>query len=172
MISEPLSTRVRRWRRIQGLTQTEAADLIGVSKGYFSKIETGRQKASAPVERRLEVLIGGGTADDINEPGPEYGLRHEVAHDLTTAEAAALLSIIGPCQAGDTLWFARGKTPQDGDVTLLGVDEGLALATAHPVTRAVLLWPLAGGSPVAATPDRISGVASALLRTRLRALQG
>jgi len=41
------------WRRAQGFTQHEAADYLGISQGYYSKLEL---KGAAPRKKILKGL--------------------------------------------------------------------------------------------------------------------
>ena len=47
-----LGKRIKKYRRKQGLTQAELAEIVGVSPNHISKIETASTKLS------LEVFVG------------------------------------------------------------------------------------------------------------------
>lgn len=46
------------WRDAQGLSQTQAARLVGISQPHWCELERGDKFASAAVARRIEELTG------------------------------------------------------------------------------------------------------------------
>ena len=44
---------LKEWRAHWGLTQTKAADSIGVTERHYRRLETGR----APINRRLALIL-------------------------------------------------------------------------------------------------------------------
>ena len=58
---------VLRWRKRNGLTQVNAASLLGVSQPYLSLLEKGARPLTAALRDRMRVARGnnaGGTSDD------------------------------------------------------------------------------------------------------------
>ncbi len=58
---------VLQWRKRNGLTQVNAASLLGVSQPYLSLIEKGERPLTAALRDRMKVARGkdeGGTSDD------------------------------------------------------------------------------------------------------------
>ena len=58
---------VVRWRKRNGLTQVDAASLLGVSQPYLSLLEKGARPLTAGLRDRMKVArgkAGGGTSDD------------------------------------------------------------------------------------------------------------
>ena len=58
---------VSRWRKRNGLTQVNAASLLGVSQPYLSLLEKGVRPLTAALRDRMKVARGrveGGTSDD------------------------------------------------------------------------------------------------------------
>jgi len=58
---------VLRWRKRNGLTQVNAASLLGVSQPYLSLLEKGARPLTAALRDRMKVARGkveGGTSDD------------------------------------------------------------------------------------------------------------
>lgn len=56
-----------RWRRRNGLTQVDAASLLGVSQPYLSLLEAGARPLTAALRARMKVArgkSGGGARDD------------------------------------------------------------------------------------------------------------
>ena len=53
---EQLGAFLRRERRARGLTQTEYAELIGVSHATLSALENGRSVSTLTLERALQFL--------------------------------------------------------------------------------------------------------------------
>lgn len=61
-ISECLGTNIRRYRRQQGMTQKELADLIEVSKETIGNIETGRRWVTTETVKKIANVL---TVDQI-----------------------------------------------------------------------------------------------------------
>ncbi len=59
---------VRIWRQHRGLTATELARRAGVSGGYLSAIETGRQEGSVRVLRALAGVLDTDVDDLLSMP--------------------------------------------------------------------------------------------------------
>lgn len=50
---------VLRIRESLGLTQAEFADMIGVSRPYVARLETGRQEPAKPLQLLLQAISDG-----------------------------------------------------------------------------------------------------------------
>lgn len=57
---------LRRWRKSQGLTTQQAAELFGVSRAAILSYESGRREPKPAVRVRIREATGGAvTADDF-----------------------------------------------------------------------------------------------------------
>lgn len=65
-----------------GLSVTEAADQLGISRVTFSRLLNGHASISVDMARRLEAWLGG----PENGPSAESWLRCQLAYDLWHAE--------------------------------------------------------------------------------------
>jgi addiction module HigA family antidote len=65
-----------------GISITEAARQLGVSRVAFSRVLHGHAAISVDLARRLEIWLGG----PENGPSAEVWLRGQIAHDLWQAE--------------------------------------------------------------------------------------
>lgn len=95
----------KQYRIDKGLTQDQAADLIGMSGSYWSTLEAGQQpqdkvRAFARVLTHLDH-------PDIDKPLDFGGMASVIAHSLSFKEASALIG------AGDSTWssLANGHLP-------------------------------------------------------------
>ncbi len=68
-----------------GLTVSEAARQLGISRVALSRVLNGRAAISVDLARRLEIWLGG----PENGPSAESWLRGQLAHDLWNAEQQA-----------------------------------------------------------------------------------
>lgn len=57
MSKEITSNSLKQWRKAEGLTQADLAEMIGWDKLVVTNIETGRRKISDPEQRLLKLLI-------------------------------------------------------------------------------------------------------------------
>ena len=55
---------LRIWRTYRGLTQQALADQVGISKSYYSQIESGNRPGSAAVLKRIAIALNV-SLDDI-----------------------------------------------------------------------------------------------------------
>jgi antitoxin HigA-1 len=67
-----------------GLSVTEAAEQLGVSRASFSRVINGRAAISPSMARRLEAWLNG----PEHGPSAESWLRGQLAYDLWQAEQA------------------------------------------------------------------------------------
>ncbi|WP_371344811.1 helix-turn-helix domain-containing protein [Ancylobacter sp. IITR112] len=57
--------RLRSWRRLNGIKQSALADMLGVSQAAVSYWETGRDKPSPELMKRITDLLSGSELDEI-----------------------------------------------------------------------------------------------------------
>ena len=96
---QTLGARLRRWRRAVGLSLAQAAERVGISKGYLSRIETGMASPSIAVLNRLSEAYGA-----------------PLAKLLDTGGANATLSVV---RAGDRLPINRDGKEHGYHYTLI-----------------------------------------------------
>lgn len=58
---------VRQWRKRSGLTQVEAAALLGISQTYLSLLENGSRPATPALRERMKSASGGVAPNTTNE---------------------------------------------------------------------------------------------------------
>lgn len=112
---------LRRLRLAAGLSLSELARLVHYSKGYLSKIETGRKPVSVDLARRCDTALGsGGRLGELVRPAsPEPttpGISPAGGHDV---EGEVWMMSLAPRYAG---WFApmnRRVAMSTGGIALL-----------------------------------------------------
>jgi transcriptional regulator with XRE-family HTH domain len=65
----PQPTRLADWRRANGLTLAEVADLVGISTPMVSRLERGERRASPQLKVAMARRLGA-TVSDLFEPEP------------------------------------------------------------------------------------------------------
>lgn len=88
---EKIGMRVRGFRRQQGLSQEQLAELIDISVPHMSHIETGNTKLSLPVFVALANALDVRTDELLHDPAP--------SHDSVMRDLTALLETCTPQQA-------------------------------------------------------------------------
>ncbi len=70
------------YRKKLGLTQAEAADMLGISRNALAKYETGKNDIPLTVFVKMSELYGFDTLDilGVNEPGDNSGLIYDVGY--------------------------------------------------------------------------------------------
>lgn len=70
---------LKTWRKAEGLTQEDLANMIGWKKLIVTNIETGRREISDPEQRLLKLLIHGELPFEIkqNPYDPKLDFTHE-----------------------------------------------------------------------------------------------
>ena len=58
MVKPATAARLREWRQGEGLTQTQAAELLGIGQPRYSALETGKRGPTGPQAAKLAALAG------------------------------------------------------------------------------------------------------------------
>ena len=88
---EKIGMRVRLFRRRNGLSQEQLAELVDISVPHMSHIETGNTKLSLPVFVALAEALGVRTDELLHDPIPD--------HDTVLRELTGILDRCTPNQA-------------------------------------------------------------------------
>jgi len=64
--------RLRKWRQGEGMNQTQAAELLGITQSAYSTLETGKRPPTPPQAAKLAELAGI-DPDDWTTPNPDAG---------------------------------------------------------------------------------------------------
>ena len=66
---------IKEWRKAKGLTQEQLAERIGITKGYVSKIESGKKRYDQPFLEAAAVVLSCEPADLIvRDPSDPDGI--------------------------------------------------------------------------------------------------
>jgi peptide deformylase len=103
---------IRRAREQAGHSQTALAPLMGYSRSYLSKIESGMERPTAPFVDRAEQILG--TGDAIRRAYQTYG---EIAASVDAATPSA--------RSGDRTPSQLPSPPGAGDLVVLREDAAL-----------------------------------------------
>lgn len=83
-----IGQRIRRFRRAQGLSQEQLAEMIGISVTHMSHIETGNTKLSLPVLVNLAAALHTGT-DELLFEAPEGQKKKGMGEIQTVLDACS-----------------------------------------------------------------------------------
>ncbi|HDM32387.1 MAG TPA: XRE family transcriptional regulator [Deltaproteobacteria bacterium] len=62
--------KLKTWLKMNNVTQRQASEALGISKGYFSEIVTGKKRPNPDLARKIERFTGGHiTTMDLIYPG-------------------------------------------------------------------------------------------------------
>ena len=94
-----IGQRIRKFRKINALSQEALAEKIGISTTHMSHIETGNTKLSLAVLDNLSLVLGVSTDDLLFDQSPVYktsllNKTVEMLESCTTQELAILMDII------------------------------------------------------------------------------
>jgi transcriptional regulator with XRE-family HTH domain len=93
-----LGRRLRRWRRLNDVKQTDAADRLGLSQTTVSRIEAGLAEPDTPLRRRIEGLVAAcppsaadrALAERVSTSASPVHLVCDLTHRLLAASPARL----------------------------------------------------------------------------------
>jgi transcriptional regulator with XRE-family HTH domain len=95
--NETIGTRIRRCRRLRGLSLDEAAGLAGISKPYLSRLERGlRSVDSRALLARLAAVLDVSVTELTGQPYTPRDPQHAAAHRGVAGVRLALLDPDGP----------------------------------------------------------------------------
>ena len=65
------------WREGIGASQTDAAQILGITQPYLSELETGKKEPSFPLAERIAQITGITMSDssELSPPAPRRGRR-------------------------------------------------------------------------------------------------
>jgi SOS-response transcriptional repressor LexA len=131
-VPDHFAERLRFWRESQDLTQTEAADRLGIDRGYLSQIENGRRPGNA-LRTRFQLHEKASSIKTPANVGAAYNLRNlpvlswaQAGHATDYGEIPADWDEVVPSDVSDERAFGvrlRGDSMEprfsDGDIAIL-----------------------------------------------------
>ncbi len=51
--------RLKTWLKMNNITQKKASEALGISRGYFSEIVSGKRRPNPNLARKIEAFTGG-----------------------------------------------------------------------------------------------------------------
>jgi transcriptional regulator with XRE-family HTH domain len=153
---------LRRWRRLRGVKQSHAAELLGVTQATLSRWERSRHRLSGEAERKLSQLLRA----PLDSAG-DAGLRRlvegsalpvhlicDLSHRLLAASPARVIDWTADIAElrGRSLWryatdeirAAEGRLGQlgwyDDGVAQVSFQNGANDSTIVPIVPGILVW--------------------------------
>ena len=156
------SRALRRWRRLRGVKQSHAAELLGVGQATLSRWERGRHRLPEEAERKLSRLLRA-PLDSASDAGLRRLVEHStqevhlicgLSHRLLAASPARVIKWAGDLAAmrGRAVWrFATDEIRAaesrlgelgwyDDGVAQVSFDNGANDSAVVPIAPGVLVW--------------------------------
>ena len=153
---------LRRWRRLRGVKQSHAAELLGVTQATLSRWERGRHRLPEEAERKLSRLLRA-PLDSASDAGLRRLVEHstqevhlicDLTHRLLAASPARVINWTADLaeMRGQSLWrFATDEIRvaesrlgelgwYDDGVAQVSFDNGANDSAIVPIEPGVLVW--------------------------------